>query len=298
MSVAVGIAQPRSAPSPAAEVDQHEEQRRARPCRRRRRRSGSAARRGSRRSPATNSRLSSRPATKKKIASRPSAAQVPSVRSRCSDGRADPGVAQRLVGRRPRGVRPDQGDRRGRRAAARRRRSPCAGRRRCAGPRARSRGRGGGRRVRWSRGGSGGGSAGRCRPDFPAHRGRRLPGEQLPHPCREARVAARRRRPGCARWRPRARRTPATRRRRRAGRRRCPGVTAVGQPVVRGAGEQPGHRGAGQDAGVQRRGVQHAAGGPDDGRRRPLEQLALQRGEDDVVGAAACACRSAAMLTA
>jgi hypothetical protein len=37
---------------------------------------GSAARRGSRRSPATNSRLSSSPATKKKIASRPSAAQA------------------------------------------------------------------------------------------------------------------------------------------------------------------------------------------------------------------------------
>ena len=45
---------------------------------------GSAARRGSRRSPATISRLSSRPATKKKIASSPSAAHAPSVRSRCS----------------------------------------------------------------------------------------------------------------------------------------------------------------------------------------------------------------------
>ena len=44
---------------------------------------GTAARRGSLRSPATNSRLSSRPATKKKIASSPSAAQVARERSRC-----------------------------------------------------------------------------------------------------------------------------------------------------------------------------------------------------------------------
>ncbi len=44
---------------------------------------GSAARRTSRRSPATNSRLSSSPATKKKIASRPSAAQVARDRCRC-----------------------------------------------------------------------------------------------------------------------------------------------------------------------------------------------------------------------
>ena len=46
---------------------------------------GSAARRGSRRSPATNSRLSSSPTTKKKIASRPSAAHLPRLRSRCSE---------------------------------------------------------------------------------------------------------------------------------------------------------------------------------------------------------------------
>ena len=46
---------------------------------------GSAARRGSRRSPATNSRLSSSPTTKKKIASRPSAAHAETVRCRCSD---------------------------------------------------------------------------------------------------------------------------------------------------------------------------------------------------------------------
>ena len=71
---------------------------------------GSAARRGSRRSPATNSRLSSRPATKKKIASSPSAAQVASVRSRCSGRGADPGVEQRLVGGRPGGVGPDERD--------------------------------------------------------------------------------------------------------------------------------------------------------------------------------------------
>ena len=46
---------------------------------------GSAARAGSRRSPATNSRLSSTPTTKKKIASRPSAAQAERLRFRCSD---------------------------------------------------------------------------------------------------------------------------------------------------------------------------------------------------------------------
>ena len=71
---------------------------------------GSAARRGSRRSPATNSRLSSRPATKKKIASRPSAAQAPRVRSRCSAAGPTRVVAQRRVGVRPRRVGPDQGE--------------------------------------------------------------------------------------------------------------------------------------------------------------------------------------------
>ena len=74
---------------------------------------GRAARAGSRRSPATNSRLSSRPATKKKIASRPSAAQVARVRSRCSDARPDPQRREVGVGLRPGGVRPDQGDRGG-----------------------------------------------------------------------------------------------------------------------------------------------------------------------------------------
>ncbi len=38
-----------------------------------------------RRSPATNSRLSSRPTRKKKMASRPSAAQAPRLRRRCND---------------------------------------------------------------------------------------------------------------------------------------------------------------------------------------------------------------------
>lgn len=46
---------------------------------------GSAARLGSRRSPATNSRLSSNPTTKKKIASNPSAAQADKLSCRCSD---------------------------------------------------------------------------------------------------------------------------------------------------------------------------------------------------------------------
>jgi hypothetical protein len=56
---------------------------------------GKAAWRGSRRSPATNSRLSSSPATKKKIASRPSAAHWPTVRSKCSD--AGPNLASRTA---------------------------------------------------------------------------------------------------------------------------------------------------------------------------------------------------------
>ena len=86
MSVAVGIAQPRARRRPVPSVDGDEDQRRptmpptAATI-------GSAARRGSRRSPATNSRLSSRPTTKKKIASSPSAAQAPRRRSRCRPGR-------------------------------------------------------------------------------------------------------------------------------------------------------------------------------------------------------------------
>ena len=84
MSVADGIAQPRRAPSAPPRLNRTKKSAgTAMPPTAAA--TGSAARRGSRRSPATNSRLSSRPATKKKIASRPSAAQVPSVRSRCSD---------------------------------------------------------------------------------------------------------------------------------------------------------------------------------------------------------------------
>ena len=73
---------------------------------------GSAARRGVRRSPATNSRLSSSPTTKKKIASRPSAAHAPSDRSRCSAGRADSELAERVVRVGSRRVRPDERDQR------------------------------------------------------------------------------------------------------------------------------------------------------------------------------------------
>jgi hypothetical protein len=80
MSVAVGIAHPANAPPPVSRLTRTKitagtiipPTAAA---------TGSAARRGSRRSPGTNSRLSSRPATKKNIASRPSAAQAPSVRS-------------------------------------------------------------------------------------------------------------------------------------------------------------------------------------------------------------------------
>jgi hypothetical protein len=46
---------------------------------------GSAARAGSRRSPATNSRLSSSPTTKKKIANSPSAAHADKLSFKCSD---------------------------------------------------------------------------------------------------------------------------------------------------------------------------------------------------------------------
>ena len=45
---------------------------------------GTTARCGSRRSPATNSRLSSNPATKKKIANNPSPAHCATVRFKCS----------------------------------------------------------------------------------------------------------------------------------------------------------------------------------------------------------------------
>ena len=83
MSVAVGIAQPLRAsdPPPALTATYTSAGTSIPPTAAA---TGSAARRGSRRSPATISRLSSSPATKKKIASSPSAAQALSVRSRCS----------------------------------------------------------------------------------------------------------------------------------------------------------------------------------------------------------------------
>ena len=104
---------------------------------------GSAARRGSRRSPATNSRLSSSPATKKKIASSPSAAHWRQREVQVQRGRADRGARDSGgVGRAPRASSP-------RRARAPPRR-PAAGaadglgaqdRRRSGGPRASCRGR-------------------------------------------------------------------------------------------------------------------------------------------------------------
>ena len=93
MSVAVGTAQPASAPSARPGVERDVDQRRGRPSRRPRRRP--AARPGAGRAgrPATNSRLSSSPATKKKIASSPSAAHCARVRSRCQRRRPDAQVA-------------------------------------------------------------------------------------------------------------------------------------------------------------------------------------------------------------
>jgi hypothetical protein len=84
MSVADGMAQPRRTPSGPPRLNNTKKNAgTAMPPTAAA--TGRAARRGSRRSPATNSRLSSSPATKKKIASRPSAAQVPSERSRCRE---------------------------------------------------------------------------------------------------------------------------------------------------------------------------------------------------------------------
>ena len=186
---------------------------------------------------------------------------------------------------RPRGSSPRPGRRPRRRAAAPRRRSPCGGPRRCAGSRARSRGRGGGSGAVVTGRLRGKGSARTLPTRLPGAPGPTLPGEQLPDPCRQARRRPARRRPACAPWR--RRRTPDSSQTASAACRSAtvPGVTRRRPAVRRGAGEQPRHRGAGQDAGVQRRGVQRAAGGPDDGRRRPLEQLPLEGGEDDVVGA-------------
>ena len=82
MSVAVGMAQPANASGPAARLTSTKKSAgTAIPPTAAT--TGSAARRGSRRSPATNSRLSSNPATKKKIANNPSAAHASNVRSRC-----------------------------------------------------------------------------------------------------------------------------------------------------------------------------------------------------------------------
>ena len=236
------------------------------------------ARRGSRRSPATNSRLSSSPATKKKIASRPSAAQVPRVRSRCSD--AGPTAVSRsgVVRVRPRRVRPDQRDHRGQPAGARRRRSPCAGRRRCGAASAE------GAAAEQGRAGLVTGAA----PEGSAIR-------TLPT-----------RLPGAPRLEPTGRAGPATRATGPASPRGTPSsVCTVARPAD--AGEQPdrvggaqvvdrarGDRGRpavasaaransraivvpGRMPGLRRRGVQHAAGRPHHGRRRPLEQLPLQR---------------------
>ena len=63
---------------------------------------GSAAARRSASSPTTSSRLSSSPATKKKIASRASAAQSPSVRSRCSQAGPIAASNSQTRGRSPR----------------------------------------------------------------------------------------------------------------------------------------------------------------------------------------------------
>ena len=65
---------------------------------------GSAARAGSRRSPATNSRFSSRPTTKKKIARSPSAAHCSSVRSRCAPAGPSWKSLSRRVRLRQRGI--------------------------------------------------------------------------------------------------------------------------------------------------------------------------------------------------
>ena len=83
--------------------------------------------------------------------------------------RPDLGVEQREVAVRPGRVRPDHRDDGGQRAAARRRRSPCAGRRRCARSRSRSRARTG-RWSRWPRAPPRAEQAGPTRrPGFPAH---------------------------------------------------------------------------------------------------------------------------------
>ena len=80
---------------------------------------------GSRRSPATNSRLTSSPATKKKIASSPSAAQVPAA-GRGAAPRGRPQVLAQRCTPRTRASSPRRGRPRRRAAAGRRRPSPGA----------------------------------------------------------------------------------------------------------------------------------------------------------------------------
>ena len=132
MSVAVGIAQPAQRVALAAGQRDGARRRAARARRRRtpRRRPAAPPWPGRRRSPTTNSRLSSSPATKKKMASRPSAAHVPEGEVEVQRGRADDGVAQARCRRRTRACSPRRARPRRRPAAARRRRSRCAARRR------------------------------------------------------------------------------------------------------------------------------------------------------------------------
>ena len=142
MSVAVGIAHPvRPAPPPAVVTATKISAGTAIPPTAAA--TGSAARRGSRRSPATNSRLSSSPATKKKIASSPSAAQAARGRSRCSAA-GPTRSAERRRTRRATASSPTAAPARPRRPAAARRWSRCAAGRRCGGPPATSHGRTGG----------------------------------------------------------------------------------------------------------------------------------------------------------
>ena len=139
MSVAVGIAQPRSASPPAP--GGRPSPRRTRPGSDDPAERGGDRQRGlrrSRRSPATNSRLSSRPATKKNTASRPSAAQCAETRG---PGAARPGPTRcRAAPSRPLAMDcwPRRAQRRRPPAARHRRRSRPAGSRRRASPHARS----------------------------------------------------------------------------------------------------------------------------------------------------------------
>ena len=129
MSVAVGIAQPRSAPSPAAEVDQDEEQRGHRHA-------ADGGGHGQGRPPrvaqvagdelALELQSGDEEEDRQQPVGRPGAQGQVQVQRR----RADAGVAQGLVAGAPRGSWPRRARRRPRRAAGRRRRSPCAAPRR------------------------------------------------------------------------------------------------------------------------------------------------------------------------